>query len=158
MRFLKSYICFLAQKWLLSVKSIYAKTFIEIVYIKLPSLSLKTKDTYIRFSKKAFRIYQMFPFWSKHSKIDIYNFWKWLSVYIVTDLTRLNRGNSIYKTSFSEIVYSFYSCTHIFTAPKRSKRAAMMPIPVACPFLLPPRDQSERSWCPFRLHAHFYCP
>ena len=27
----------------------------------------------------------------------------------------------------------------------RPKRAVMMPIPVACPFLLPPRDQSERS-------------
>ncbi|HBP23977.1 MAG TPA: hypothetical protein DD632_00465 [Oribacterium sp.] len=107
MRFLKSYICFLAQKWLLSVKSIYAMAFIEIVYIKLPSLSLKAKDEYIRFPKAAFRIHSMQLFRFKYPKIDMYDFGKRLIVYIVTVLTELGAENSIHKIPFFKIVYSF---------------------------------------------------
>ena len=83
--------------------------FIEIVYIKLPSLSLKAKDEYIRFPKAAFRIHPMRLLRVKHFKIDIYDFPKRLIVYIVTVLTSLNKRNSIYRTLFFRIVYNFFS-------------------------------------------------
>jgi len=81
--------------------------FMEIVYMKLPFPSLKTKDAYIWFSKKAFRIYPKVLLGLRYPKIDIYDFQNRLIVYIVTVSPRPNIGNSIYITSFSKIVYSF---------------------------------------------------
>ena len=104
-RFSKSYICFSSPKSLFPAKSIYAMAFMEIVYMKLPFPSLKTKDEYIRFSKEAFRIHPMLLFRLQYPKIDIYDFQKRLIVYIVTVLTSSKAGNSIYKTSFFKIVY-----------------------------------------------------
>jgi len=82
-------------------------TFIKIVYMKLPFFSLKTKDAYIRFLKRTFRIYLRTLFSPQYPKIDIYNFWKRLIIYVVITLTNTERGNSIHKTLFSKIVYSF---------------------------------------------------
>ena len=106
-RFSKSYICFSNQKSLFPAKSIYAMAFMEIVYMKSPFPSLKTKGEYIRFPKAAFRIHSMQLFQFKYPKIDMYDFGKRLIVYIVTVLTELGAENSIHKIPFFKIVYSF---------------------------------------------------
>ena len=67
-RFSKSYICFLGLKRLWSSKSIYAKAFLEIVYIKSPVFSLQIKNAYIRFPKNLICIYETQLFRSNRSK------------------------------------------------------------------------------------------